>query len=82
MAKTTERHVVAGYIDGELFFLQGYNMVTYQPLWTSDILEARQMTETSAFWALYSIVNEGAPDMESVHMMTYAQACKEARMYV
>lgn len=77
-----EPEVVAGYDDGELFFLQGYNLVTGQPLWTSDIGEARMMTPNAAFWALYAINKEGAPDLEGLHSMTYAQAAQEVRRYV
>lgn len=77
-----ELEVVAGYDDGELFFLQGYNLATGSPIWTSDIQEAKLMTPTSAFWSLYAINKEGAPDMEGLHSMTYAQAAQEARQYV
>lgn len=76
-----ELEVVAGYDDGELFFLQGWNLATGCPLWTSDIDEAKRMTATSAQWALYAIQKEGAPDMEGLHCMTVAQAAKEVRMY-
>ena len=74
--------VIAGYDDGELVFVQGHKPDTGLPIWTSDIAEAKTMPDRSAFWCLYVISRNGAPDVDGVHAMTYADAAREAKKYV